>query len=335
MGYSYKLATTDSDMPTQLTGTSRGTSPHSSSSPPITTSPPPATFRNTFRNRTHLLCVNTVSTCGGIRRDEYNTVGCDINQPFTQVEEQVRYHSTQIDDSKTNHYGGVGASRRSFSKLIETAAFVPRLYEYAPFDTELYKTEDEEEQAGRRMFDFVVVQGMDVINVNEWSKLCVEDTITKVATFKPHLILDHGIEEEFKAFVKAALVRLMFSRDVSPPANADGGCHGAKEQDVSPPVDPDNGRQGTLPQQGGYPDVSRDVSPPAEADKGNQGLLSQHGGQPDASRDVSPPDDADSDRQGTLSQPGDADLHGDKERRQEEKEVTQLGNTAHEHSAAC
>merc|ERR1711888_4396 len=72
-----------------------------------TTSPPPATFGS----RTHLLRVNTgsramllpstlVSTHGKIRRDENTTVGCAINQPITQVEEQVRYHSNQVDDSR-------------------------------------------------------------------------------------------------------------------------------------------------------------------------------------------------------------------------------------------
>ena len=35
--------------------------------------------------------------------------------------------------------------RNSFSRLIKTDALVPRLYEYAPVDEELYKTEDEED----------------------------------------------------------------------------------------------------------------------------------------------------------------------------------------------
>ena len=51
--------------------------------------------------------------------------------------------------------------------------------------------------------------------------------------------------------------------------------------------------------------------------------LPSHYGQLDGLRDVSPPDDADNGRQGTLSQPEDRDLHGAKERGQEEKVVTQ------------
>ena len=42
----------------------------------------------------------------------------------------------------------------------------------------------------------------------------------------------------------------------------------------------------------------------------------------------------DNGNQGTLFYQGDRDLHGDEERRQEEKEATQLCNTAHVHSAA-
>ena len=53
-----------------------------------TTSSLPATLGS----RTPLLCVNTVSTCDRIRRDEDTTVGCDFNQPITQVVELLHYH---------------------------------------------------------------------------------------------------------------------------------------------------------------------------------------------------------------------------------------------------
>ena len=181
---------------------------------------------------------------------------------------------------------------------------IPRMYGYAPIDAELYKTEDEKEQARRKTFDFMDLKGTGVITVDDWPKFCVEPIITKVATFKPHLILDHGIEEEFKAFVKAALVRLMFSRDVSPPANADGGCHGAKEQDVSPPLDADN--------------VARELSLKQE-DTDLQGTLSPHGGQPDGTRNVSPP----MDRQ---RQPG----HSLSTRRQRSSRRRRRGDTGEE-----
>ena len=43
----------------------------------------------------------------------------------------------------------------------------------------------------------------------------------------------------------------------------------------------------------------------------------------------------DNGNQETLFQQGDRGLHGDEERRQEEKKATQLCNTAHVHSATC
>ena len=77
------------------------------------------------------------------------------------------------------------------------------------------------------------------------------------------------------------------------------------------------------------------MSLPADVHKGRQVTFPQHGGHTNGSHDVSPPLDADKGRQGTLYQQGDKDLHGDKERRKEDKEATQLCNTAHVHSATC
>ena len=48
--------------------------------------------------------------------DEKSTVGCDNYWSFTQVEEQVRYHSNQIDDSKPAINAGY-----VYYKLVTTA----------------------------------------------------------------------------------------------------------------------------------------------------------------------------------------------------------------------
>ena len=69
-------------------------------------------------------------------------------------------------DTDTNKDGLV--SRGSFSKLIDMVASIPRMYGYAPIDAEMYKTEDEKEQARRKMFDSMDMQGTDVITVDEW-----------------------------------------------------------------------------------------------------------------------------------------------------------------------
>jgi len=107
-------------------------------------------------------------------------------------------------DTDTNKDGLV--SRGSFSKLIDMAASIPRMYGYAPTDAELYKTEDEKEQARRKMFDSMDLKATGVITVDEWLKFCMEHIIAKAATLAAHPILDHGNLDEFKAFVKAALV---------------------------------------------------------------------------------------------------------------------------------
>merc|ERR1711887_266839 len=107
-------------------------------------------------------------------------------------------------DADTNKDGLV--SRGSFSKLIDTAASIPRMYGYAPEDAELYKTEEEKEQARQKMFDSMDLKATGVITVDEWLKFCIEHIIAKAATLATHPILDHGNLEEFKAFVKAAFV---------------------------------------------------------------------------------------------------------------------------------
>ena len=56
------------------------------------------------------------------------------------------------------------------------------------------------------MFDSMDVEGTGVITTDEWLKFCVEQIISKAGTRATHPILDHGNVEEFKAFVKAALV---------------------------------------------------------------------------------------------------------------------------------
>ena len=56
------------------------------------------------------------------------------------------YHC--LMDADINRDGLV--SKVSFSKLIDMAVSIPREYGYAPLDTELYKTEQDKEQPGRR-----------------------------------------------------------------------------------------------------------------------------------------------------------------------------------------
>ena len=89
-----------------------------------------------------------------------------------------------------------------FSKFVDMAAFIPGMYGYAPTDVELYETEDEKEQARRKMFNSM---GPGVMTVDEWLQFSVEYIIAKVATLAANPILNHRNAEESKAFNEAAL----------------------------------------------------------------------------------------------------------------------------------
>ena len=79
-----------------------------------------------------------------------------------------------VDTNKDNL-----VSRGSFSKFIDMAASILGMYGYATTDAGMYETEDEEEQAERRMIDST---GASMTTDDEWSKFGMEDAIAKAAT---------------------------------------------------------------------------------------------------------------------------------------------------------
>merc|ERR1719384_2604947 len=106
-------------------------------------------------------------------------------------------------DADTNKDGLV--SKAHFSKLIDIAATVPRLYGFAPKDEELYKTEDEKEQARQRMFESMDKKNTGVITFDEWYKFSLQHIAAKTATLADHPILDLGTLPQFKKFLESAL----------------------------------------------------------------------------------------------------------------------------------
>jgi len=106
-------------------------------------------------------------------------------------------------DADTNKDGLV--SKASFSKLIDMAASIPRMYGYAPLDADLYKTETEKEQARQKMFDSMDLKNTGVVTFDEWYKFSMEHIIAKTATLAPHPILDTSNKEEYMVFLKKAL----------------------------------------------------------------------------------------------------------------------------------
>merc|ERR1712126_386651 len=109
-------------------------------------------------------------------------------------------------DADTNYDGLV--SRESFTKLVDKAASIPRAYGYAPQDSELYKTEEEKNQARTKncpkMFDSMDLKNTGVITFDEWYRFSMEHIAAKTATIAPHPILDHGSKAEYLEFIKKA-----------------------------------------------------------------------------------------------------------------------------------
>merc|ERR1712227_206979 len=105
-------------------------------------------------------------------------------------------------DADINYDGLV--SRDSFSILIDKAASIPRAYGYAPPDSELYKTEDEQNLARKKMFDSMDLKNTGVITFDEWYRFSMEHIAAKTATIAPHPILDHGNKSEYLEFIKKA-----------------------------------------------------------------------------------------------------------------------------------
>ena len=86
-----------------------------------------------------------------------------------------------------------------------------------------------------------------------------------------------------------------------------------------------------LPNYDGQPDVTHDVSPQTMFARGLSHTMEVF----QMVRMMSPHQLTQTKVARELSQRGGKDLQGDEERRQEEKETTQLRNTAHVHSATC
>merc|ERR1711915_675393 len=116
------------------------------------------------------------------------------------------YHSLLkiFVDADTNQDGL--DSKASFSKLIDSAASMPRAYGFAPADSDLYKTEEEKDAARLKMFDSMDFKSTGVITFDEWLKFCREHIAAKTATMDPHPIIDRGSVDDYKKFVKEGII---------------------------------------------------------------------------------------------------------------------------------
>ena len=90
--------------------------------------------------------------------------------------------------------------------MFDMAVSIPRMYGYAPVESELYKTEQEKEQAMENMFNSMDIGGTGVITFNEWYQFSVKHILAKTATLYPHPILDASDKQQLMTFIKAVLV---------------------------------------------------------------------------------------------------------------------------------
>jgi len=105
-------------------------------------------------------------------------------------------------DSDVNKDGTV--DRSEFSFLIDSAAFTPRMFGFAPPDDVMYSTDAQKAAARGKMFD--TLANSDGVTLNAWIKFAIEHIAKKVATMDAHPSLETPHKKEFSAFVKNAHV---------------------------------------------------------------------------------------------------------------------------------
>ena len=77
-------------------------------------------------------------------------------------------------EANTNKDGLV--SKASFNKLVDMAASIPRMYGYAPKDTELFLNEHGRQFARKKMFDSMNLKSTGVITFDKLFKFSIDSS---------------------------------------------------------------------------------------------------------------------------------------------------------------
>jgi hypothetical protein len=107
-------------------------------------------------------------------------------------------------DSDLNKDGTV--DQKGFTYLIDSAAFTPRMFGFAPEDSEMYSTPDAKDRGRMKLFQSIDAGRTGRISLHEWLKFAIQHIAKKVATVDAHPNLDTPLKAEYQSFIKKALV---------------------------------------------------------------------------------------------------------------------------------
>jgi len=106
-------------------------------------------------------------------------------------------------DSDVNKDGTV--NQAGFSFLIDNAAFTPRMFGFAPEDSEMYPTPDAKDRGRLKLFQSIDLGRTGRISLHEWIKFAIQHIAKKVATVEAHPKLETPLKAEFQAYIKKAM----------------------------------------------------------------------------------------------------------------------------------
>jgi hypothetical protein len=107
-------------------------------------------------------------------------------------------------DSDVKKCGRV--DKKSFSYLIDSAAYTPRLFGLAPEDKEMYPTAELKSEGREKLFKSIDVNNIGKISLEQWLTFGIDHIAKKAATQDAHPNMEKPHKAEYLAFIKKALV---------------------------------------------------------------------------------------------------------------------------------
>merc|ERR1712112_500526 len=140
------------------------------------------------------------------KTSKMSTTTGPVNTLNKSKEDFVWFVKKAVSDKKSYSYTEL--YHCMLKMFVDAAGALPRAYGFAPQDSDLYKNEQEKEEARKKMFDSMDKKATGVITFDEWLAYCLEHIMAKTATLDPHPIIDHGTVEQYKTFIKAAVTKV-------------------------------------------------------------------------------------------------------------------------------